>query len=351
MPETYADPLWGAIDLGEPMLGELVSSAPVQRLKHIHQAGASYYILPEQRSGTRFEHSLGVLHVLQSLGANLEEQIAGLLHDVPHTAFSHTVDIVFPNDEHNFHERFQREIVLRSEIPATLARHHLPLRAALEPENYPLLEQPLPGLCADRIDYSLRDAFSLGKITREEAQDFLPHLLPTPQGPLVNSVAAARRFAEAFSAANSLLWTAIDEAGTYWALAGALRRAYAMHAFTDADLFSTDEAAMSKLRAIPDPLVRSYLLLLEPGTHFYEAQPPSPFFVTHMKNRAVDPLVQDPSWSTPRRLTQVDPEYKRIFDAVGLHKSINYSLWSDKIDTVLAGSLESEFRRSEVRRV
>src|SRR3954452_5288425 len=296
MTETYHDKLWGEIDLSAPGLHELVASAPVQRLKHIHQAGASYYILPEERNGTRFEHSLGVVYVLQRLGASLEEQIAGLLHDVPHTAFSHTVDIVFPNDEHNFHEGYQHDVVMASEIPAILHKYSVPLSAALEPDGFPLLEQPLPDLCADRIDYALRDAFSLGQIRAQDAHDFLNHLIPTPQGPIVDDCAAARHFAEAFSAANALLWTEIDEAGTYWALAGALRRAYELDAFTHADLFTTDDAAMSKLRAVDDPLTKAYLRLLEPGTRFYEVMSLGRYFVTHMKNRAVDPPVLEPGW-------------------------------------------------------
>ena len=40
------------------------------------------------------------------------------------------------------------------------------MSAALEPGLYPHLEQPLPDLCADRIDYALRDALALGKIEK-----------------------------------------------------------------------------------------------------------------------------------------------------------------------------------------
>lgn len=342
MTETHHDKLWGEIDLARPVLRELVESAPVQRLKHIHQAGASYYLLPEERNGTRFEHSLGVVYVLQQLGAGLEEQIAGLLHDVPHTAFSHTIDIVFPNDEHNFHEGFQHDIVMGSEIPDILARYGVPLSAALEPDTFPLLEQPLPDLCADRIDYALRDAFSLGQISAQEAHSFLEHVIPTPQGPLVNDKAAARRFADAFSSANALLWTEIDEAGTYWALAGALRRAYELDAFTDADLFMTDDVAMSRLRAIDDPLVYAYLRLLEPGTHFYEVTSSGPFFVTHMKNRAVNPPILEPGWDRPRRLSDVDAEFARRYEDYGKHRTMHYRLWSDSIQPVLAGIISSD---------
>ena len=143
----YIDALWGQFDVELPVLLELLVSEPVQRLRGIHQAGASHYLYPQSRSTTRFEHSVGVMRLVQLLGGSIEEQVAGLLHDVPHTAFSHTVDIVFPNAEHNYHESFQQDVILNSSVPAILSTHGIPLHSALEPDSYPLLEQPLPDLC------------------------------------------------------------------------------------------------------------------------------------------------------------------------------------------------------------
>ncbi len=334
-----SDPLWGEISLNEPVLAELAQSAPMQRLKGIHQAGASFYLLPEQRRNTRYEHSLGVMHLLALLGAPLEEQVAGLLHDVPHTAFSHTVDIVFPSDEHNYHEGFQRQVILASGIPDILSRHDIPLRAALEPDSYPLLEQPLPSLCADRIDYSLRDMKTAGVITSKDAYLFLSHLVATPQGIVVNDVDSARWYAELFAEANALLWTGPDEAGAYWALAGAIKRAYEIGIFADADLFMTDDEAMQKLRGLDDPEVNAYLHLLQPGTHFYEVEGPGPFFTTHMKNRAVDPFVLLPGSSQALRLSEAQEGHAEELYRASQPRSVAYKLWSDSISPPLEAQL------------
>jgi HD superfamily phosphohydrolase len=334
---NITDPVWGAATVDEPVLQELIASRPVQRLKGIHQAGASFYILPEQRSVTRYEHSIGVLLLLRGLGASLEEQVAGLLHDVPHTAFSHTVDIVFPNDEHNFHEQFQHEIIMSSEIPAILERYGLSLRAALEPDRYPLLEQPLPDLCADRLDYTLRDMVALHEIESGEITAFLGQLLPTESGIVSRSIEAALWFAKLFVRANSELYTAISDAGAYWALAGAIRRAYKVGAFTDEHLFSSDEEAMARLVGSGDPVVQAYLDLLRPGTEYRKVDGDgAPFFSTRMKQRIVDPQVLEPGSPRPRRLSELCGEYAEILVGLDPDRVVHYRLWPTSLPSGLA---------------
>lgn len=336
------DKLWGEIDLDHPVLEELLRCEPVQRLRGIAMAGASRYLFPERRINSRFEHSLGVMHILTVLGASLEERVAGLLHDIPHTAFSHTVDIVFPSSEHNYHEQFQREIVMHSEIPAILARHDIELRAAIEPHHFPLLEQPLPNLCADRIDYTLRDLHGANKISTEQANRFLAHLLPTPYGIVADSIEVALYFSRLFLEANDTFWTGPGEAGAYWALAGAIRRALQSGDLTRADLFSTDETAMNKLRSLDDPVVADYLNLLSPSTQFYEVEvmDNEPYFTTQMKQRTVDPYVLEQHHTTPKRLSHLSPDYAHLLRSRHETHRTAYRLWSPSISATLMESME-----------
>ena len=150
------DRVHGIIEIDDPLIAELIESSPVQRLKKINQNGAQVYLDPT-RNTNRFEHSVGVWHLLRKFGADRSEQVAGLLHDTPHTAFSHVIDFVFPNDEHNFHEKFTEKIILNSEVPEILKKHGLKVEDVLATENFHLLEADLPDLSADRIDYFLRD--------------------------------------------------------------------------------------------------------------------------------------------------------------------------------------------------
>ena len=144
------------------MLLDLLDSQAVQRLQGVLQHGISG-LIGITAPVSRYEHSLGVMLLVRRLGAPLQEQIAALLHDVSHTAFSHVIDYVVDNhDGQSYHEEVKADYVARTDLPAVLARHGYDWHAFLDEEAYPLLEQPAPALCADRLDYFLRDALDLG---------------------------------------------------------------------------------------------------------------------------------------------------------------------------------------------
>ncbi|NHM34043.1 HD domain-containing protein [Neobacillus terrae] len=159
------------------ILEELIFSKPVQRLKGVYQGGASYFV-NDKWNVTRYEHSIGVMLLIKKLGGSLEEQIAGLLHDVSHTAFSHVIDFVFENKNEDYHEKIYHQIITDSEIPRILSKYGYDYRnILLDNSNWSLLEQPAPELCVDRIDYTLRDMYQYENITKEEIEIFLDNLI------------------------------------------------------------------------------------------------------------------------------------------------------------------------------
>src|SRR5215472_6481533 len=149
------DQILGTHQINEPILIDLLQSSAITRLQGIHQAGGSY-LVRARRDRSRYEHVVGVMLLIRMLGGSLEEQIAGLLHDVSHTAFSHVADQVFQRLADDYHEQHFQRLVLRSDIPVVLERHGISLGEIFEMERWSLLDQPLPDLCADRIDYTLR---------------------------------------------------------------------------------------------------------------------------------------------------------------------------------------------------
>ncbi|MFB6180388.1 MAG: HD domain-containing protein [Candidatus Nanohalobium sp.] len=142
-----------------PLLDTIYSDA-FQRLRFVDQHGPQSY-RKNNPQVDRFEHSVGVMMLLRKFDASRDEQLAALLHDIGHGPFSHWSEYVLENDDFEFHED---EDIIRSRLEADgtaqrLEEQGLDLEHLLDKENFPLLEQPKPDLCADRIDYFLRDLY------------------------------------------------------------------------------------------------------------------------------------------------------------------------------------------------
>lgn len=166
-----SDSIYGNYNI-EKVLEELIKCQPVQRLKKIYQGGASYYV-NKAWNVTRFEHSVGVMLLIKKLGGSIEEQIAGLLHDASHTAFSHVIDVVFDNQAEDYHETIYQQVIEESDIPEILEKHGFDYQRILfDHTKWTLLEQPAPELCADRVDYTLRDMYHYRQLSLSEVQYF-----------------------------------------------------------------------------------------------------------------------------------------------------------------------------------
>ena len=164
------DLIYGTVELPQ-IFEDLLASKAMQRLNDIHHSGAIFLVNPAI-CHKRLEHSIGVMLLIRLLGGSELEQIAGLLHDISHTTFSHVGDYVVNNKDEDYHEQMFEAVLMNSEIPAILEKHSYHIDMILN-GNFPILEQPLPQLCADRLDYTLRDALHAKLITQLEAKSFI----------------------------------------------------------------------------------------------------------------------------------------------------------------------------------
>jgi uncharacterized protein len=303
---TLIDEVYGEVPFTEPLLVELLHADAVQRLKDIYQGGITAFIRPE-RNTTRLDHSLGVAALLRRLGADTEEQAAGLIHDVPHTAFSHVIDFVFPNHAHTYHEEQSEAIFRKSEIPEILRRHGLNWRRVAEPEHYPLLEQPLPQLCADRLDYFLRDGIlDLHTFTGEEGRALLDHLQVWEDRIVVDTIEMARWLGYAFMTLDDHCWCSVQEVGWYAVMARALREALKHEIITVEDFEGTDAALLDRLRHCDVTPVHHWLSLLDRSTDFVR-DPKDYDLVALPKVRAIDPPVRIDARVAP--LSDLDDDF------------------------------------------
>ncbi len=304
----YEDELYGRLEITEPLLLDLITSDTMHRAKGISQHGITA-LMGVTPPFSRFVHCVGTMLLVRRLGANLDEQVAALLHDVSHTAFSHVIDFVF--DDHSgqsYHEEKKEAFVADSDIPAILNRHGMDWRELMHEEQFPILEQPLPALCADRLDYFLRDLEFLQLANRGEIQSVLASLEVVEGRIAVNDISIARWMAYTFIEADRASWSNFREVGLYQLTAEAIKAANRYGLIGEADLWGSDEALWKKLESANHPEVRNWVKLITPGARFTMNEE-SPVFSVSTKVRSIDPPVTGEKSSTP--LSVLDPAFAR----------------------------------------
>ena len=148
-----------------------------QRLRRIRQLSGAHLTYPAAQH-TRFEHSLGVMHIASQAGHALNEKgflksddieilrLAGLLHDIGHGPFSHLFEEIIQEKKIS-HEDFGKEIILKSEIGDSLSKNgfdkKLITRIAFGDSKLQYMNEIVSGaLSADMMDYLLRDGYFTG---------------------------------------------------------------------------------------------------------------------------------------------------------------------------------------------
>jgi HD superfamily phosphohydrolase len=183
------DPIYGAI-YPDNLEWQLLRSRPLQRLMGIKQLGLVNAVYPGANH-TRLEHSLGTMHMAGLIAAHLglapEEvrkvRLAGLLHDLGHSALSHAVEGVLSRNpdiqpllagqQVSRHEEFTHEIIaahpfgeeallLADEGFGSADRLFREVADIALGKRTPLGQIIVGDLDADRIDFLLRDSHHSG---------------------------------------------------------------------------------------------------------------------------------------------------------------------------------------------
>lgn len=254
----WNDRVYGSSAIDDPRLLALIATPTFRRLEGVRQAGPSAFAFPF-KTVTRFEHSLGVHLLLRRLGAGLREQVAGLLHDLSHTAFSHAVDFVFSSQEQDHHEALKPEFLERPDIVAALAPLGFVPRDFFDDSVYPLLERPIPWLCADRLDYFLRDGLACGVTTPAVVDRLLSDLTVVDATIVFQHAALAREAAGLFAVMNRDWWASATESYIYNEFADALREGFRLGALDHVDLLEDDAHVLTRLRKANSPLIAEKL--------------------------------------------------------------------------------------------
>ncbi|MCL5099513.1 MAG: HD domain-containing protein [Candidatus Marsarchaeota archaeon] len=146
----------------------IIDTNEFQRLRRVSQLGFANLVYPGA-TGTRFEHSLGTMRITKDLSINLygkidpELSVAGLLHDVGHTPYSHATEPVFMHRLRKTHEQLGRDMIMAGPLHDAIQDSSLSLKKVLSGFDGNGKGTIITGpLGSDRLDYLMRDAYQTG---------------------------------------------------------------------------------------------------------------------------------------------------------------------------------------------
>jgi len=295
----YIDKVYGQVKIEEPLVLEIIKAPSFQRLKGIDQAGYPllcnpYSLSVSQIKNTRFQHSVGVFILLRNFGTSFEEQVAGLIHDLSHAAFSHCVDYALDEGsetEHSYQDNFFEKFVRNTEIPNILKKYNLKPDYILNEHNFPLLERKLPDLCADRIDYSLQTAIAYQEMSQKEANFILSNLITKNNYWVFKNYQTAQKYARWFLKMNRVYYAGFSSAIMFRTVGDVVRYALRKRYISKKDLWTTDKKVLEKIKKYQkqDKELNIFLRRMNNKTKF--ANNPKDYHTrVFCKSRIVDPL-------------------------------------------------------------
>lgn len=310
------DIVFGEVEVTEPVLLEMIAAPTFQRLKRINQYGIpdKYYHF---KNYNRFDHSVGVAVLLKQLGASLEEQVAGLLHDVSVTAFSHIADWVFGQGtagNEDYHETLHDRFIGQTEIRDIVEQHGFDPEKIMQLEAFPLLERDAPALCADRVEYAFRE-FS-DRVDSGITEKCLPYIVAHENEIVFAAEEPAYEFAKHFvEDLQTGHFGSAQAVKRYYLFSEIMKRALGLGVITEDDFFTTDDLVMVKVEESDDELIQQYLTILSD-----KQVPEFPNQKQHVvkKFRYVDPPVTIDGKRV--LLSEFRPDFKELLEK---HTAIN----------------------------
>lgn len=309
---------YGTLEIEEPVVGELIRSEAFQRLKDVRQYGVSYYTT-HQDPYNRYDHSLGVFAILRLKGADFNEQLAGLLHDISHTVFSHVGDWVFDqiDQDYSFQDDIHHVFLVRYGIAEILEKHGLKVTDVLHKSGgFSMLEDDLPNLCADRIDYNLQGAYHQGFMTKAEILELLEDLY-FEEGRWISTRPDLMKKMVAFSLHMTRhCWGSPENYVSSEILASAIKKGVDSKVLTMEDvLFGRDDFVYEKLLQADDLQIQCWMKRLSNFRKHYEIVSPKEADIHPvMKFRGVDPWIR--KGKRVMRLTKVDKRLGKKYSQV-----------------------------------
>ncbi len=187
-PHEMRDPIHGFIKLSKKEK-KLIDTQVFQRLRRIRQLAMTFLVYPGAQH-TRFDHSIGVMHIAGRICTKLRElnstkicdddvdrvRLAALLHDVGHGPFSHVSEYLLDKYAPNEADKDKVREKIHEKITVDIIRVDSEIDEILSPDERNFVISMIEGqeawdwrrdvvsseLDADKMDYLLRDSYFTG---------------------------------------------------------------------------------------------------------------------------------------------------------------------------------------------
>ena len=237
---------------------ELINTPEFKRLSNVGMnCGCEYTSFPIFSNGkeyTRYEHSIGVALIIWHFTKDIKQSIAGLLHDISSPVFAHVID--FLNGDHETQESTEEkteEIIANSmEIQEILKKYNLSTKDVYDYHMYPIADNDSPLLSADRLEYTLGNAFYYGFKSLEEIRDIYKDLVVSVNefGQSEISFSTSDKAIEftCVSIENSKVYSSNVDRFAMQYLADLLKLAVNKRVISMKDLYTVEDQVISKLK-------------------------------------------------------------------------------------------------------
>lgn len=155
-----------------------ISAPEFQRLNGVNMVGDTRFTSINGASAFNsvYSHSIGVALIIWNLTHDKKQTLAALFHDIASPAFKHTIDYLNGDSEtQESIEAHTSEIIRNSRaIMRQLKRDGIMAGEISDYKLYPLADNDIPGLAADRLEYTLSNGyFAYDFWTLEQIQRFI----------------------------------------------------------------------------------------------------------------------------------------------------------------------------------
>lgn len=310
------DTFYGPINYNSEAIHKALEHPSLLRLKEINQYGTTFYIYHPIKY-TRYDHSLGVWYITQRYGASINEQLAALFHDASHTVFSHVGDFFFNHQDgkNSYQDTIHLKYLKDVNLDTTLEIFGINLNDIdHKSTNFKCLEQPIPDICADRLEYNLQGGYLDGLLTKKDIETILKDLKFKNKTWYFKSPTIAKQFAEVPLYLTQNVWSHPRNNFTYTITAKILKHAIKLGILTEKDiLLSTDDIVWNILKTKGDNKIQKNIVKMFEFSNKYQLTDEEDTKYKYFpKFRGIDPWIKTSSGL--KRLTEVDEEFASRFN-------------------------------------